>query len=128
VGAGGGGEGAGGLAFDGGADDPPAGRPPSVSCGGHGGGLAGAGPADGALDAMPTGAQGAHEVALLTGEPGLPGEHLADDRGGDQGGAAVQAVAAADHDALLYGEDLPGRVAAGGEGDHVTGGEKPVRQ
>ena len=66
--AGGGAEGAGGFAFDGGADDPPAGGLPGVAGGGHGGGLAGTGPADGALDAMPAGAQGADEVALLVGE------------------------------------------------------------
>ena len=126
--AGGGGEGAGGLALDGGADDPPAGGLPGVAGGGHGGGLAGTGPADSALDAVPAGAQGAHEVALLVAELWLPGEHSVDDGGGDKGGAAVQALAVAGHDALLDGEDLAGGVAAGGQGDHVTGGEKPVRK
>jgi hypothetical protein len=82
-------EGTGGLAFDGGADDPPAGGLPGVFGGGHGGGLAGTGPADGALDAMPACAQGAHEVALLVGEPWVTAEALVDDRGSDQGGAAV---------------------------------------
>jgi hypothetical protein len=66
--AGRGAEGASGFAFDGGADDPPAGGLPGVAGGGHGGGLAGAGPADGALDAVPAGAEGAHEVALLVGQ------------------------------------------------------------
>ena len=121
-------EGTGGLAFDGGADDPPAGGLPGVSGGGHGGGLAGAGPADGALDAMPAGAERAHEVALLVGEPWVTAEALIDDRKGDQGGAVVQAVAVAGHDALLGGEDLAGGIPAGGEGQDVTGGEKPVRQ
>ena len=32
----------------------------------------------------------------------------------DEGGAAVQAVAVAGHDAVLDGEDLAGGVAAGG--------------
>jgi hypothetical protein len=126
--AGGGGEGAGGFAFDGGADDPPAGGLPGIAGGGHGGRLAGAGPADGALDAVAAGAEGAYEVALLVDEPWLPREHLVDDSQGNERGAAVQAVPVAGHDALLDGKDLAGGVAAGGEGDHVAGGEKPVRK
>src|ERR687892_298282 len=99
--AGGGAEGAGGFALDGGADDPPAGGLPGVAGGGHGGGLAGARPTDGALDAVSAGTEDAHEVALLVAELWPLGEHPVDDRRGDERGAAVQSVAVAGHDALL---------------------------
>jgi hypothetical protein len=75
------------LRLDGGADDSPAGGVPGVAGGGHGGGLAGAGPADGALDAVSAGAERAHEVALLVGELWLSGKGLVDGGGGDEGGA-----------------------------------------
>src|ERR687891_241346 len=81
-------DGAGGLAFDGGADDSPARGLPGVAGGGHGGGFAGTGAADGALDAVSAGAEGAYELALLVGELWLPGKGLIDGGGGDEGGAA----------------------------------------
>jgi hypothetical protein len=126
--AGGGGEGAGGLAFDRGADDSPAGGLPGVAGGGHGGGLPGTRPADGALGAVSAGAEGAHEVALLVGELWLAGKGLIDGGAGDEGGPAVEAVAVAGHDALLDGQDL--RTDAG-HGDHPRWrrppGERPLR-
>jgi hypothetical protein len=65
---------------------------------------------------------------LLVAEPWLSGEPSVDDRQGDKRGAAVQAVTVPGHDALLNGEDLAGGVAAVGQGNHVTRGQKPVRQ
>ncbi len=106
--AGRGGEGAGGFALHGGADDPVAGGGPGVGAGGDGGGLAGAGAADRGLEAVAALAPLGHELSLLVGEVRVLGERGVDVRVGDEVRAAVQALGEPGGDAVLDVEHLDG--------------------
>ena len=118
-----GGEGAGGFALHGGADDPVAGVGPGVGAGGDGGGLAGAGPADRRRVAVAALAPLGHELSLLVGEVRMPGEGGVDVAVGDEVRAAVEALGEPGGDALLDLEHLDRRVerlVAVGERDDVA--------